>query len=85
MFKVGGVCLGQVINADGGGYRGPTIACGQGHEAEFVDYRAKQLLTVLGAVAARPAPPAKALATHIYVTHPWLATEGEAEPSLNSS
>lgn len=55
MHRVGGVCLGQVINADGGGYRGATIACGQGHESEFVDYREKQLLTVLGEVAVRRA------------------------------
>ncbi len=33
MHKAGGVCLGQVVNADGGGYRGATIGCGQGHEA----------------------------------------------------
>lgn len=48
MHRMGGVCLGQVINADGGGYRGATVACGQGHESEFVDYRQKQLLTVFG-------------------------------------
>jgi hypothetical protein len=51
MHKVGGVCLGQVINADGGGYRGSSVACGHGHEGEFIDYRQKQLLTVLGEVA----------------------------------
>lgn len=55
MHKVGGICLGQVVNADGGGYRGATIACGQGHEGEFVDYRQKQLLTVLGEVVVRRA------------------------------
>jgi hypothetical protein len=55
MHKAGGVCLGQVVNADGGGYRGATIACGQGHAGEFVDYRWKQLLTVLGQVTVRRA------------------------------
>lgn len=55
MHKAGGVCLGQVVNADGGGYRGATIGCGQGHEGEFIDYRQKQLLTVLGQVTVRRA------------------------------
>jgi hypothetical protein len=55
MHKVGGVCLGQVVNADRGGYRGARMACSEGHECEFVDYRSKQLLTVLGEVAVRRA------------------------------
>ncbi len=55
MLKVGGLCLGQVVNADGGGYRGARISCEQGHDGEFLDYRDKGLLTVLGEVVVRRA------------------------------
>lgn len=44
-----------LLNADGGDYRGRTIPCGQGHEYEFVGYRDKMVLTVLGGVAVRRA------------------------------
>ena len=47
MHQVGGVLLEQLLNADGGGYRGPRTDCGQGHPAGFVDYRRKAILTVL--------------------------------------
>jgi hypothetical protein len=48
--RVGGRLLGQLLNADGGGYRGARIPCGQGHQAAFVDYRRKEVLTVLAPV-----------------------------------
>lgn len=50
LHQVGGVLLERLLNADGGSYQGPRMACGQGHEAEFVDYRSKTVLTVLAAV-----------------------------------
>jgi hypothetical protein len=39
-----------LLNADGGDYRGRSIPCGKGHVYEFMEYRDKELLTVLGKV-----------------------------------
>lgn len=50
MHQVGGVLLEELVNADGGGYRGPHLPCGQGHQAAFVGYRRKEVLTVLAPV-----------------------------------
>ena len=50
MHQVGGVLLEQLLNADGGGYRGAHLPCGQGHQAAFVEYRRKEVLTVLAPV-----------------------------------
>ena len=50
MHQVGGVLLERLLNADGGGSRGPRIDCGQRHPAGFVDSRRKALLTVLAPV-----------------------------------
>ena len=50
MHQIGGVLLEKLLNADGRGYRGARINCGNGHQAEFVDYRSKQILTVLSPV-----------------------------------
>ncbi len=44
-----------LINADGGDYRGRTLPCVQGHEYEFVEYRDKGLMTVVGPVSVRRA------------------------------
>lgn len=55
MHQVGGVVLEKVVNADGGDYCGVQLDCGAGHEARFVDYRQKHLLTVLGEVAVQRA------------------------------
>lgn len=55
MHKVGRVLLEQMLNADHGGHSGPRVACGRGHQAEFVDYRSKQLQTILGEVQLRRA------------------------------
>ena len=49
MLKLGGGMLGELLAADPG-YRGPRVACGPGHEAEFVSYRDKVIDTVLGPV-----------------------------------
>jgi hypothetical protein len=55
MHTVGRVLLEQLLNADHGGQSGPRLACGHGHEAEFVDYRTKHVQTIVGAVALRRA------------------------------
>jgi hypothetical protein len=55
MHRVGGVLLEQVLNSDQGGHRGQRIACGRGHQAEFIDYRTKHLQTLLGTVQIRRA------------------------------
>jgi len=41
--------LGRLLSADPG-HRGPRLPCGQGHAAEFTDYRDKTFDTVLGPV-----------------------------------
>ena len=55
MHQIGGGVLEQLLNADGGGYCGPHLACGQGHQAAFVDYRRKGVLTVLTSIQVRRA------------------------------
>lgn len=50
MHQMGGVLLEKLLNSDGGGYRGTHLDCGQGHAAEFVEYRGKQIVTVLSSV-----------------------------------
>ncbi|MGH9651419.1 MAG: ISKra4-like element ISDesp4 family transposase, partial [Terriglobales bacterium] len=55
LHKVGSVLLEQLLNGDHGGHSGPRIACGSGHDAEFVDYRSKQVHTILGDVRLRRA------------------------------
>jgi len=54
LLKLGGAMLGQLLSADPG-QRGPRLPCGQGHEAEFTDYRDKVIDTVLGPVTLRRA------------------------------
>lgn len=48
MHGIGSSMLEKLLNADGGDYRGRTIPCSKGHEFEFIEYRDKELLTVLG-------------------------------------
>jgi len=55
MHQMGGMFLERLINADEGGHRGVRMACGRGHEADFVDYRVKQVTTVLSEVAVKRA------------------------------
>lgn len=50
MQRVGSVLLEQILNSDHGGHRGQRVACADGHQAEFIDYRLKQLQTILGMV-----------------------------------
>jgi len=49
MHTVGGVFLEKLIDRDRG-HRGPRIPCGGGHEAKFVDYRSKEMATVLATI-----------------------------------
>jgi hypothetical protein len=49
LLKLGAGMLGQLLAADPG-YRGPRVACGNGHEAGFTAYRGKVTGTVLGPV-----------------------------------
>jgi hypothetical protein len=55
MHQLGGRLLEKLLNCDGGGYRGMHVDCGQGHQAAFVDYRDKEVLTVLSSVTIRRA------------------------------
>ncbi len=55
MHHIGCGLLEQIINADGGGYQGSSIVAGDGRRHEFVEYRDKKLLTVLGPVSVRRA------------------------------
>jgi hypothetical protein len=48
--RIGGGLLAELLNADGGLYRGATVDCGKGHRARFVEYREKGLVTVLSPV-----------------------------------
>jgi len=50
MHAIGRGILSTVINADGGGYQGGTLRSGDGHCYEFLGYRDKEVLTVLGPV-----------------------------------
>lgn len=50
MHEVGSKMLEKLLNSDGGDYRGRTLPCAQGHVFEFKEYRAKEILTVLGLV-----------------------------------
>jgi hypothetical protein len=53
--QMGGRLLEQLLNADGGGYRGAHTQCSKGHRAEFIEYRDKQLLTALSPVKVKRA------------------------------
>lgn len=55
MQQVGSVLLERLLNGDHGGHSGQRIACGRGHQAEFIDYRTKHLQTILGDVQVRRA------------------------------
>jgi hypothetical protein len=55
MLRLGASLLEQLLSTDGGRHLGPHIACGQGHQATFVDYRTKGLQTTLGPVRMRRA------------------------------
>ena len=48
MHGIGRRMLEMFVNADGGDYRGRTIPCENDHQYEFIEFRDKKLLTVLG-------------------------------------
>jgi hypothetical protein len=52
--ELGRALLEPLLAADGG-YRGPRVPCGAGHQAGFVSYRDKTIDTVLGPVTLRRA------------------------------
>jgi hypothetical protein len=54
VLRLGGAVLGDLLSADPG-YRGPRVACGNGHEARFTGYRRKVIDTVVGEVRLRRA------------------------------
>lgn len=55
MHAIGRSMLEMLVNADGGGYFGRTISGERVHQYEFIDYRDKKLLTVLGPVTVKRA------------------------------
>ncbi|MFH1954616.1 MAG: ISKra4 family transposase [Pseudomonadota bacterium] len=55
MHGVGRSMLEMFVNADGGDYRGRTIPCEKDHQHEFIEFRDKKLLTVLGSVTVKRA------------------------------
>lgn len=55
MLEVGGVLMEKLLNADRGDHQGARVPCGAGHEAEFIEYRTKQVTTVLSEVAIKRA------------------------------
>jgi hypothetical protein len=55
MHDIGSKMLEGLVNADGGDYRGRTIPCDKGHQYEFIGYRDKKLLTVLGSITVKRA------------------------------
>ncbi len=54
MHEVGGELLGKLLNSDPGGSRA-EVKCAAGHAATFVDYRSKEITTVVGQVEFRRA------------------------------
>jgi hypothetical protein len=54
VLRLGGGILGELLSADPG-YRGPRVACGNGHEAAFTGYRGKVIDTVVGEARLRRA------------------------------
>src|SRR5437867_13437759 len=55
MSLSGGALVEKALRTDEGGYAGTTTKCVQGHLAEIVEYRRKEVLTVLSRVAVQRA------------------------------
>jgi hypothetical protein len=55
MHGIGRGMLEMFVNADGGDYRGRAIPCEKDHQYEFIEFRDKKLLTVLGSVTVKRA------------------------------
>jgi hypothetical protein len=49
MHGIGGLMIEALLNTDGG-FKGKSIPCGNGHTYEFLEYRKKEILTVVGKV-----------------------------------
>ena len=54
MHEAGGAMLEKLVDFDQG-HRGPRVPCGKGHQAAFVDYRSKDVQTVLSKMTVRRA------------------------------
>lgn len=50
MHCIGSNILEKLLNSDGGDYKGRSLPCDKGDVFEFIEYRDKKLLTVLGLV-----------------------------------
>ncbi len=50
VHEVGGHLVERLVNTDQGGYQGARVRCSEGHQAAFVAYRHKAVVTVLGPV-----------------------------------
>ena len=50
MHSIGGLMLETLLNSDNSGYKGKSIPCDSGHTYEFLEYREKEVMTVLGKV-----------------------------------
>lgn len=50
MREVGRVLLERVLNAQGEGYHGSSIGCKDGHRSRFLEYRQKEIQTMLGPI-----------------------------------
>jgi hypothetical protein len=55
MHGIGCSVLEMLVNADGGGYHGRIISVGADHQYEFIEFRDKKLLTVLGPMTVKRA------------------------------
>lgn len=55
MHCIGSNILEKLLNSDGGDYKGRSLPCDKGHVFEFIEYRDKKLLTVLGLVTVKRA------------------------------
>jgi hypothetical protein len=50
MHSIGGLMLETLLNSGNSGYKGKSIPCDSGHTYEFLEYRGKKVMTVLGKV-----------------------------------
>lgn len=50
MLRVGAVLMETILNADDGGYEGPTLRCSENHVMDYHAHRWKDVLTVVGNV-----------------------------------
>lgn len=55
MHDIGATMLEELLNSDGGDYKGRTLSGGGGCLFEFKEYREKKLLTILGPVTVKRA------------------------------